>query len=51
MFIGEYLFLNNPHFSAGDLTINKHKLVNNTILSLISLNNNLEDFILISNIK
>ena len=47
MFIAEYLFQNNPHFTAGDLTKNKHALVNNTLLSLVSLYHNFDNFILV----
>jgi dsRNA-specific ribonuclease len=47
MIVAEYLFENNPHFTAGDLTVHKHSLVNNTFLSLISLKFNFNYFILI----
>ena len=47
MIVAEYLFEKNPHFTAGDLTVHKHSLVNNTFLSLISLKFNFNHFLLI----
>lgn len=47
MIVAEYLFEQNPHFTAGDLTVHKHSLVNNTFLSLLSLKYDFNKFLLI----